>query len=76
MKLQFDLARRTDFWSLPLWECGLKYNNYKYESWLEAVTPFMGVWIEICLTSMVYGYQHVTPFMGVWIEITCSTSGQ
>ena len=34
----------------------------------EDVTPFMGVWIEICLGQN--QAQKVTPFMGVWIEIS------
>ena len=35
-----------------------------------AVTPFVGVWIEILILSP-RGYLNiVTPFVGVWIEIT------
>ena len=33
------------------------------------VTPFMGVWIEICLYIQNRIPSPVTPFMGVWIEI-------
>ena len=33
--------------SLPLWECGLKSIYLDGKKITEAVTPFMGVWIEI-----------------------------
>ena len=33
--------------SLPLWECGLKYEYQKYLYHLRIVTPLVGVWIEI-----------------------------
>ena len=34
-----------------------------------AVTPFVGVWIEIKLTVKLVICILVTPFVGVWIEI-------
>lgn len=34
-----------------------------------AVTPFVGVWIEIEPGQEPTAEQLVTPFMGVWIEI-------
>ena len=34
-----------------------------------AVTPFVGVWIEIKIGLLLCDYLHVTPFVGVWIEI-------
>ena len=34
-----------------------------------AVTPFVGVWIEITTASNTCGDYCVTPFVGVWIEI-------
>ena len=34
-----------------------------------AVTPFVGVWIEIVSRSMMQMIRNVTPFVGVWIEI-------
>ena len=34
-----------------------------------AVTPFVGVWIEIKLTCNLFDPIIVTPFVGVWIEI-------
>ena len=34
-----------------------------------AVTPFVGVWIEILNTKYPLENPHVTPFVGVWIEI-------
>ena len=36
-----------------------------------AVTPFVGVWIEIeCQLCKQRGIYTVTPFVGVWIEIS------
>ena len=34
-----------------------------------AVTPFVGVWIEIFCMLRSDGFSFVTPFVGVWIEI-------
>ena len=34
-----------------------------------AVTPFVGVWIEIIFVSYDIDKKSVTPFVGVWIEI-------
>ena len=34
-----------------------------------AVTPFVGVWIEIDKLGIVSVIEFVTPFVGVWIEI-------
>ena len=34
-----------------------------------AVTPFVGVWIEIFLSDVMPYQEHVTPFVGVWIEM-------
>jgi len=34
-----------------------------------AVTPFVGVWIEILYIPCCYQLLLVTPFVGVWIEI-------
>ena len=34
-----------------------------------AVTPFVGVWIEIICMSRSPAVSSVTPFVGVWIEI-------
>ena len=33
------------------------------------VTPFAGVWIEICIYQLINTCINVTPFAGVWIEI-------
>ena len=35
-----------------------------------AVTPFVGVWIEIAQSFADIFENFVTPFVGVWIEIT------
>ena len=54
--------------SLPLRECGLKYQL----SMLRPdcfVTPLAGVWIEIACKSSAQLYALVTPLAGVWIEI-------
>ncbi len=34
-----------------------------------AVTPFVGVWIEIMYDTLLPYGKPVTPFVGVWIEI-------
>ena len=34
-----------------------------------AVTPFVGVWIEITFLQKYAHIHGVTPFVGVWIEI-------
>ena len=39
-----------------------------------AVTPFVGVWIEIILYVIDRSSQTVTPFVGVWIEIPLSST--
>ena len=33
------------------------------------VTPYAGVWIEICRNRFRRHYAQVTPYAGVWIEI-------
>ncbi len=55
--------------SLPLWECGLKYEEADRGREDGGVTPFMGVWIEIYCLCYPRTILKVTPFMGVWIEI-------
>ena len=35
-----------------------------------AVAPFVGVWIEIYISSAPRFCVYVAPFVGVWIEIT------
>ena len=55
--------------SLPLWECGLKSHNLTLLLKNQIVTPFMGVWIEMCVNLHHMMIFSVTPFMGVWIEI-------
>ncbi len=34
-----------------------------------AVTPCVGVWIEISILYQLIGFPFVTPCVGVWIEI-------
>ena len=55
--------------SLPLWECGLKYNWVYHPEQGHEVTPFVGVWIEMNDPDSNGGGSTVTPFVGVWIEI-------
>ena len=42
---------------------------YLMKEYLEYVTPFAGVWIEILAPRRVKLRSSVTPFAGVWIEI-------
>ena len=61
--------------SLPLWECGLKFNERAKTAVEIKVTPLVGVWIEI---SGNYGHGYrmgVTPLVGVWIEIDIASYG-
>ncbi len=58
--------------SPPMWGCGLKYTT-NYEKAAEtAVTPYVGVWIEIFCGRDSPGADGVTPYVGVWIEIFCT----
>ena len=43
----------------------------------QAVTPFVGVWIEINTRRETEKMKNVTPFVGVWIEIIwiCAIAG-
>ena len=55
------------------------YNKIKFISDIEqkirkllvniAVTPFVGVWIEIWMFCLPLFLRIVTPFVGVWIEM-------
>ena len=56
-------------WSLPSWECGLKYVNFVMTVKKEWVAPFVGVWIEILVKQKTLLDLCVAPFVGVWIEI-------
>ena len=55
--------------SLPSWECGLKFIRSIRCAIFHDVTPFVGVWIEICRRLLIATETNVTPFVGVWIEI-------
>ena len=35
-----------------------------------AVTPLVGVWIEINVLNAQFSYVEVTPLVGVWIEMS------
>ena len=54
--------------SHPSWVCGLKHVNYNVLGQVSSVTPFVGVWIETCLSRTWPKNVEVTPFVGVWIE--------
>ena len=56
-------------WSLPLWECGLKFLRQIPVQMDHKVTPLVGVWIEIGDRSVLLRLCVVTPLVGVWIEI-------
>ena len=56
-------------WSLPLWECGLKYQEVSVD-----VTPMVSLPLRECglkfINASVAACQsYVTPLAGVWIEI-------
>ena len=52
-----------------MWGCGLKYEKMAFCSCSAAVTPYVGVWIEISDLLSCLGRTKVTPYVGVWIEI-------
>ena len=54
--------------SHPSWVCGLKHGVNGDLTQADAVTPFVGVWIETIDTRYVPFDIDVTPFVGVWIE--------
>ena len=56
-------------WSLPLWECGLKFLRQIPVQMDHKVTPLVGVWIEIPRGVCGCDAHGVTPLAGVWIEI-------
>ena len=60
----------TRTWSLPVWECGLKFQSTPGFVICINVTPCVGVWIEILKLSSHQQLSHVTPCVGVWIEIS------
>ena len=55
--------------SLPLRECGLKFDSPGMLAKGNIVTPLAGVWIEITLYKQLHLQIIVTPLAGVWIEI-------
>ena len=42
----------------------------------QTVTPRAGVWVEICITSVIIEQDKVTPRAGVWVEIVLSAGMQ
>ena len=69
MKFIHVLIESTPIMSLPLWECGLKLTSFCKMFWGYAVTPLVGVWIEIAIDNSLICFPDVTPLVGVWIEI-------
>ena len=57
--------------SLPVRECGLKWEYIRGSVRAAAVTPRAGVWIEIFYGVRYLFLPVVTPRAGVWIEIGC-----
>ncbi len=52
-----------------MWGCGLKYDIAYIMDAMAVVTPYVGVWIEICISTSWSACSKVTPYVGVWIEI-------
>ena len=65
-----NIVELTSSWSLPSWECGLKFLIKLHGVQYITVTPFVGVWIEIFDGTHHGAAASVTPFVGVWIEIS------
>ena len=57
--------------SHPSWVCGLKPLAATHVAEGSQVTPFVGVWIETRIVSIIPTARVVTPFVGVWIETEC-----
>ena len=55
--------------SLPLRECGLKFNASITGEEYETVTPLAGVWVEMPPQNSKQREIYVTPLAGVWVEI-------
>ena len=55
--------------SLLSWERGLKYCQYEYGIFKEAVAPLVGAWIEINGCTLDFWHAKVAPLVGAWIEI-------
>ena len=53
--------------SHPTWVCGLKL-TLGLSSYLDCVTPYVGVWIETGGVPEGAESKEVTPYVGVWIE--------
>ena len=61
--------RHQIFWSLPLWERGLKFSCSVALIIPFFVAPLVGAWIEIDIKSRFVGDSIVAPLVGAWIEI-------
>ena len=59
-----------------MWECGLKFESSYSLINISAVTPLVGVWIEIIKKSFNGLGSAVTPLVGVWIEIERVDAGR
>ena len=51
-----------------MWECGLKHSYHDCKRTRNAVTPYVGVWIETEANRLQRQVDNVTPYVGVWIE--------
>ena len=58
--------------SLPSRERGLKFKYFSAKSFLPAVAPFAGAWIEILAYIKMRTVKTVAPFAGAWIEISAA----
>ena len=68
LKLKSFLTYYFPHTSLLMWECGLKHSHHDCKRTRNAVTPYVGVWIETRESEGESEHAPVTPYVGVWIE--------
>ena len=57
------------WWSLPMWERGLKWLKRSVTRLQTMVAPYVGAWIEIVYLVIMQVHVTVAPYVGPWIEI-------
>ena len=65
-----NVLQQSVYWSLPMWERGLKLPS-PYDNKLDTnVAPHVGAWIETYCFFYYLCRQTVAPHVGAWIETT------
>ena len=69
MKFTIFTALFITTWSLPAWECGLKYDQKLVIVCAGVSLPAWECGLKYVTIARGQGKQYVTPCVGVWIEI-------